>query len=101
MPKQPFNSVNAFCIGILILALVGGSVVFADEAEFKNLNAHELKQLLDGDKKVLLLNPLPHLMFRQGHIPGSVNIRWHSIEGSPLLPDDKETVIVTYCMGSR
>ena len=53
MPKRPFKSVNAFCIGILVLALFKGSVVFSDEAEFKNLSARELKQLLDGDKKVV------------------------------------------------
>ena len=99
MPIRPFREI--FAVGFLGLALLFYGVAFAGEAGFKNLRADELKQLLDSDKKVFLLNPLPKLMYRQGNIPGSVNIRWHSIEGTPLLPFDKETIIVTYCMGTR
>ena len=73
----------------------------ATESEFQNLSASELKQLLDAGQPVFLLNPLPSLLFRQGHIPGSVNIRWHALAASPLLPKDKHTPIITYCMGAR
>jgi rhodanese-related sulfurtransferase len=57
--------------------------------------------MLDSGETLFLLNPLPSLLFRQGHIPGSVNIRWHSLDTSPLMPVDKNTPIVTYCMGPR
>lgn len=92
---------RTLAVGFIVLALLAGGTVYSSETEFKNLSAHDLKQLIDSGNRVLLLNPLPKLMFRQGHIPGSVNIRWHAMEGSRLLPADKETIIVTYCMGAR
>lgn len=99
MPMRAIRDLPA--VGFLCLVLLLNGVAVSGEAEFKNLSAGDLKQLLDSGKKVFLLNPLPKLMFQQGNIPGSVNIRWHSLERSRLLPGDKETIIVTYCMGAR
>ena len=92
---------RAFTIGFVGVTILVCSAAYSGETEFKNLNADDLKQLIDSDHKVFLLNPLPRLMFRQANIPGSVNIRWNAIKDSRLLPDDKETTIVTYCMGTR
>ena len=91
------------CGLIVLLAffvLTGPRAATAEES-FPDLTAQELKQWLDSGETVFLLNPLPSLLFRQGHIPGSVNIRWHSLDTSPLMPADKATPIVTYCMGPR
>ena len=85
---------------ITMLYLTGNQAVSA-EASFPDLTAQELKRMLDSGQKVFLLNPLPSLLFRQGHIPGSFNIRWHSLDASNLMPADKHTPIVTYCMGPR
>ena len=87
--------------GLFSFTLLISGIGFCDDAAFINISAQDLKRLLDTNATVLLLNPLPKLMFRQGSIPGSTNIRWHSMEGSPLLPENKETIIVTYCMGPR
>lgn len=86
---------------LTFFGLFMGSPLYASEDDVKNLSAQELNQLIHSEQKVFLLNPLPSLLFNQGHIPGSVNIRWHSLEGSDLMPEDKNTPIVTYCMGPR
>ena len=87
--------------------VIWGYLVYApgkgltEAAELRDLSAQELHQLLKSKKTVLLINPLPNLLYRQGHIPGSVNIRWHSLETSPLMTEDKRIPVVTYCMGPR
>lgn len=83
-----------------ILFLSEHHMAMAEES-FPDLTAMQLKRMLDSGETVFLLNPLPSLLFRQGHIPGSVNIRWHSLDTSDLMPADKATPIVTYCMGPR
>lgn len=88
-------------LGLMAVALLAGPGACGAGDEFQDLTAQDLKKLLDTGEPVFLLNPLPSLLFRQGHIPGSVNIRWHALATSPLLPADKDTPIVTYCMGPR
>lgn len=67
--------------------------------QFPEVSAKELKQILDSGQKVFLLNSLSDIIFNQGFIPGSKNIELAEIPGSKLLPKNKSTLIVTYCMG--
>ena len=83
-----------------ITLFISSTVLYAEET-FPDLTALELKDLIDSGKPLFLLNPLPSLLFRQGHIPGSVNIRWHAMKTSTKMPVDKNVTVVTYCMGAR
>ncbi len=64
-------------------------------------SAEQLKRLIDSGRPVFLLNPLSEIEFNQVHIPGSVNIPVSQIRKTTKLPEDKDTLIVTYCKGPR
>jgi len=95
------NFTVRFIFSLFIFNFILLTNAYSAEDEFKNISSQELKQLLDSGKDFFLLNPLPNIIFRQGYIPSSVNIRWHSLKDSPLLPKNKNTLIVTYCMGPK
>lgn len=67
--------------------------------DFQDLTVAELKAKLDAGEKMMLINPLSEIEFNEQHIPGSVNIPLHKILSSKLLPEDKDTLIVSYCKG--
>ena len=68
---------------------------------FEDYTAVELKQLIDSGQQLFLLNPLSEIEFKEGHIPGSVNIPTEEILESKRLPKNKEILIVTYCKGPK
>ena len=70
-------------------------------AERRDLTAQELKTMLDSGQKMMLVNPLSDIEFNEEHIPGSVNIPLHTIMRSTKLPEDKDTLIVTYCLSQQ
>jgi rhodanese-related sulfurtransferase len=55
--------------------------------------------MLDRGDKIMVINPLSDIEFEDGYIPGSVNIPLHLIPSTNLLPQDKSTPVVTYCLG--
>ena len=70
-------------------------------ADMPDITAQELKTVLDSGQKMLLVNPLSDIEFNEGHIPGSVNIPLHTIMRSDSLPQNKDTLIVTYCLSNQ
>ena len=69
--------------------------------QFPVITSKELKAKLDTGEKILLLNPLSDIEFNEGHIPGSVNIPIQEIATTGKLPQDKDTLIITYCLGPK
>lgn len=65
------------------------------------ISTGELKAKLDSGESLFLLNPLSDIEFNERHIPGSINIPLHSIMESDQLPQNKDTLIVTYCLGPK
>jgi len=76
------------------------SVSFAGD-DFPEVKAEEVKQIMDSGNGTFLLNPLSDIEFDQQHIPGSTNVPLHTIETSDRLPKDKNTPIITYCLGPK
>lgn len=70
-------------------------------AGWQDLTAQQLKSILDSDREVVLLNPLSDLEFNEGHIPGSINIPLHTIMRSKAFPENRDTLIVTYCLSKK
>ncbi len=70
-------------------------------ANFMAISAKELKTKLDAGEGLFLLNPLSDIEFNEGHIPGSVNVPLHTLSTTSKLPKNKETLIVTYCLGPK
>ena len=91
---------------ILITALVGMAILVGTisigHANIKaDLSASELKALMDSHEKVFVLNPLSEIEYNEGNIPGSVSVPLHQIMTTDKLPADKQTLIVTYCLGPK
>jgi rhodanese-related sulfurtransferase len=67
--------------------------------DIKNVTAEELQKMMSGGTTVVVDNRTD-FEFRQGRIPGSLNIsqeRFSVIE--MLLPPDKDTLMIFYCRG--
>jgi len=82
---------------IIITIAVSGTV--ARGADYKDLSAQDLKKMMEMGDKIMVINPLSDIEFEDGYIPGSINIPLHLIASTSLLPQDKSTQIVTYCLG--
>jgi rhodanese-related sulfurtransferase len=81
---------------------MGVLLVFCQNASATtDYSALELKQLIDSEQPVFLLNPLSEIEFNEAHIPGSVNIPAETIMWTNELPKDKDMLIVTYCKGPK
>ena len=73
----------------------------AQAANFPEITAEQLKTKIDAGEELLLINPLSDIEFNAQHIPGSVNIPMQSILIAENLPEDKNRLIVTYCLGRK
>lgn len=57
--------------------------------------------MLGQGDSVFLLCPLSPLVFNEKNIPGSINIPLKEILKTEKLPEDKNALIVTYCLGPK
>ena len=85
-------------IGLFSVLLLTSNVWAKD---FEVIAAKELKAKLDSGEEIFLLNPLSDIEFNERHIPGSVNVPLHTLSTTSKLPKNKETLIVTYCLGPK
>lgn len=69
--------------------------------DFPDISVQDLKRKIDTGEKFLLINPLSDIEFNMFHIPGSVNIPIGEIQTTDKLPQDKDTLMVFYCMGKK
>ena len=81
-----------------ILSLVSHHVL-AEEGEYHKVTAPEVQGMMKN-KDVIIINTLSKLEYELQHIPGSINIPIDTITGSNLLPLDKNTPLVFYCMAT-
>jgi predicted sulfurtransferase len=66
-----------------------------------NLSAEQLKALLDRKASVVLVDTRTEYEFKQGRIPGSINIPPHKFRVlAEILPADKKAHLVFYCRGA-
>ncbi len=57
-----------------------------------------LREKLEGERKPLLIEALPANYFRQGHLPGAINVPHDAIETlAPKVLPEKDAEIVVYC----
>jgi len=66
---------------------------------WKVVSTEDLQALRESKADFLLVNVLPKIIHDQMHIPGSANIPLGAVYESPDLPQDKNTLVVFYCMG--
>jgi len=95
---SPCQLISTLALAVMVFS----SAVMASEQdqEFKVITAPETKFILEKDN-ALLVNVLSALEYELQHIPGSISIPINTLKGSTLLPSDKETKLIFYCMGPR
>ena len=85
----------------LIVALLLTSVTaWAQNSNFTNLTAEEVKKRIDQPKKVLIVDARTEKEYWQSHIPTAINIppsQYTLIKNH--LPQDKSLPIIFYCRG--
>jgi len=86
---------------VFLLILILQPIPPACAEEFPLITAQELKSKMDSGTPLFLLDPLSDIEFNEQHIPGSVNIPLATIPATDQLPQDKSTLIVTYCLGPK
>ena len=69
--------------------------------EVKEISVSQLKAKLDAKAPFTLVNSLSPIEFAAGHIPGSINIPFELMKSSKQLPQDKDRLLVFYCMGRK
>ena len=75
--------------------------VVATPPTLSPITAPEVKGMIAGDSKVMLIHTLSSIEFLIQHIPGSINIPTNKIATTTLLPADKNASLIFYCMGKR
>ncbi len=73
---------------------------------FDTITTAQLHEMLNlrssGESDFLLINALDEIIYRDEFIPGSINIPLSKAsERSSALGNDKNRLIITYCMGYR
>ena len=92
---------NNLLFPLIVMLFLTFSAYSSVAANFKDLSVNELDAMIQAGDTIVLLNPLSDIEFNEKHIPGSVNIPVHQINGSKMLPEDKSTPIITYCLGPK
>lgn len=96
------KKMNVFVIAILILALVGSVVLFAQSSRRTELERiyGEPSKLVElvakKSESFLLVDVRTPEEYRSGHIPGSLNIPVDAIGAKPPTPQ-KDALIILYC----
>ena len=88
-----------FAMLVLGLAILGlGSVYGSMQGDIPRISIQELKQMMDNQTPVTIIDVQPKDVYEMGHIKGAISIPWKSqiaLEDVWSLPADQ--LIVTYC----
>ena len=58
----------------------------------------ELRERLDAGEQLVLVEALPEMYWRKGHLPGAINIPHTEVDAlAPALLPDRNAQIVVYC----
>ncbi len=85
---------------ILLSALPFLLIASCDPTNIRNVSSEELKKMIDGGQKFILVDTRSDLEYRQGTIQGAINIpqeKFAAIEES--LPRDKDAPLIFFCRG--
>lgn len=69
-------------------------------AGIAEIKSPELKQLLDANKDLMIVDSRPGKRFAQSHIPGAVSIPVSAMKTKmDMLPKEKDKLLIFYCGG--
>jgi hydroxyacylglutathione hydrolase len=84
------------------MALIALVLIFASpaQAQMPVVGAEDVKSLIDGKKRVVLIDTRNRDEYVAGHIPGAINIPADRMKREKAkLPKDPSTPIIFYCRG--
>ncbi len=87
-------------ITLLLVLLLSASYVAAEE--FKDVTSDELKKMIDGKEKMVLVDARSERDYERGHIPTAISLppdKFSVIQQS--LPGDKDVPLIFYCTGGK
>ena len=87
-------------IFLIVALLLTSATAWAQNSNFPNLTAEEVKKRIERPEKVLIVDARTEKEYWQGHIPTAINIppsQFASIGNH--LPQDKNLSIIFYCRG--
>jgi len=90
---------------IIVIAILAAAAVSAWAAEsgvrFETITAEDLKaEMESGRSKVFLVDARGSEEYREGHLPGAINVPPHNLYAlAGVLPMDKGIPLVFYCRG--
>jgi rhodanese-related sulfurtransferase len=96
--KRGLHAAVLFC---LLAAFSGISCTAAVRPRLtRDVSADQLNRMLEQNRNILLVDTRTDYEYRQGRLPGAINIPPHMFDVlETLLPPDKTTEIVFYCRG--
>jgi len=72
-----------------------------EEDTMETISRDEVKSLIDGDEKVVIIDTLPRAEYEEGHIPGALSMPLQELRRlAPKMLRDKDQQIITYCGSS-
>jgi phage shock protein E len=87
-------------IFLFIALLLTSATARAQNINFTDLTAEEVKNRIEQPAKVLIVDARTVEEYRQGHIPTAINIPWQQFDSiGTHLPPDKNLPIIFYCRG--
>jgi rhodanese-related sulfurtransferase len=68
----------------------------------KTITREQIKQKLDANEPITLVEALPVRYYNDAHLPGAINIPHDEIrEKAPKMLPDKDALIVVYCASTE
>jgi rhodanese-related sulfurtransferase len=88
---------NLFVIAVMSVLFFASTVM----AQYLTVDADQVKDLMTGGKKAVLIDVRLLEEYQAGHIPGAVNIPAERISlEKNRLPKDKAAPLIFYCRGA-
>lgn len=96
---KPFDSLLLLLLFCWVLVFVP-RICPAATTGYSEITAPEVKKMV-AEGNCVLIHSLSRIEFEIQHIEHSINIPVVEMETTSLLPTDKSTPLIFYCMGKR
>lgn len=64
----------------------------------ENLTKEEVKEMMQSNSNIILLDVRNHQEYEEGHLNGAINIPTYDLyRNAPKILKDKEAIIIAYC----
>lgn len=97
------KKITAVILALLFVLSACGTDTFQNTREgYKTITAKEVKEMIDREDNIILLDVRSEQEHKAGHIPGSILIPGSELaQRAPELLQDKNARIVVYCQSGR